>query len=257
MRLGGIEVKVLKNKEQLKNSCLSAACLINFSQLVESDWKKLRKSLFSCFQKAQKDKVSSLVFLCEDLPDTLDYRFFSKIAAQEVFRFFKEKNNGKIRRISFLAGSSQAYKVMNKNIISYLGHLKENKGPFLTVDGIVQYKEGIVLIKRTNPPLGWALPGGFVDYRESLEKAVAREVKEETGLEFIEIKQFKVYSENNRDPRFHTVSVVFSGKGRGRLNAGSDAQDAAVFKVKEDSLKNLPTAIAFDHHKIISQWLSD
>ncbi|MBU0693988.1 MAG: NUDIX hydrolase [Candidatus Omnitrophica bacterium] len=127
---------------------------------------------------------------------------------------------------------------------------KVSQGPFVTVDGIVEYRQGIVMIERSNPPFGWALPGGFLDYGESLESAVAREIKEETGLEFVDFKQFKTYSEPDRDPRFHTVSVVFTGCGQGELVAASDAKSAKVFE-----LNSLPQNLAFDHGEIIRDYM--
>ncbi|MEO0115069.1 MAG: NUDIX hydrolase, partial [candidate division WOR-3 bacterium] len=77
---------------------------------------------------------------------------------------------------------------------------KQRKSPNLTVDIIIDYDGKIVLIKRKNPPFGWALPGGFVDYGETVENAAIREAKEETGLDLKELKQFHVYSDPNRDP---------------------------------------------------------
>ncbi|MCX5803690.1 MAG: NUDIX hydrolase, partial [Proteobacteria bacterium] len=91
------------------------------------------------------------------------------------------------------------------------------KTPLLTVDIIIRYKGGIVLIERKNPPPGWALPGGFVEVNESLEEAAIREAKEETSLDVKLIEQFHTYSKPGRDPRFHTVSVVFIGDGEGIL----------------------------------------
>jgi len=103
-----------------------------------------------------------------------------------------------------------------------------------------------VLIERKNPPPGWALPGGFVDIGESVEDAAIREAKEETTLDVTLSKQFYVYSKPDRDPRFHTVSVVFLGDGAGELKGQDDASRAAVF-----SENALPETIAFDHNKII------
>jgi len=125
------------------------------------------------------------------------------------------------------------------------------KTPFLTIDIIIRYQDGIVLIERKNYPYGWALPGGFVDIGESLEDAAVREAKEETSLDVTLIEQFYAYSKPDRDPRFHTVSVVFIGDGKGVLKGMDDAKKAQVFK--ED---NLPELIAFDHRTIINDYLN-
>lgn len=126
---------------------------------------------------------------------------------------------------------------------------KKRIQPSLAVDVIINIKDRIILIKRKNPPYGWALPGGFVEYGESVEEAIIREAKEETGLDLINLKQFKVYSEPNRDPRGHTISVVFCAKGRGIPKADDDACDIKLF-----SLNNLPKQIAFDHRKILRDY---
>jgi len=106
-----------------------------------------------------------------------------------------------------------------------------------------------VLIQRKYPPAGWALPGGFVEIGETVEQAVKREMREETGLELENLKQFHVYSDPKRDPRFHTVSVVFTADGKGVLRGGSDAKKAKVFK-----LDALPEEIPFDHRTIIEDY---
>jgi len=126
---------------------------------------------------------------------------------------------------------------------------KTYKNPIPTVDAIVETEEGIILVKRKNPPYGWALPGGFVDYGETLEEAIKREVKEEINLDVDNLYQFHTYSSPERDPRFHTISTVFVIKAKGRLKAGDDAEKVKVFS--ED---NLPTNIAFDHAKIIKDY---
>jgi 8-oxo-dGTP diphosphatase len=125
----------------------------------------------------------------------------------------------------------------------------ELKTPLLTVDVIIRYQGGFVLIERKNPPPGWALPGGFADIGESLEKAAVREAKEETSLDVTLVEQFHAYSKPGRDPRFHTASVVFIGDGRGVLVGRDDARKAAVFAEPE-----LPAQIAFDHSRIISDY---
>ncbi|TMA05293.1 MAG: NUDIX hydrolase [Deltaproteobacteria bacterium] len=121
--------------------------------------------------------------------------------------------------------------------------------PLLTVDIIIEIQDGIVLIERKNPPHGWALPGGFVDYGESLEKAAAREAKEETSLDAQLVEQFHTYSDPKRDPRHHTVSAVFIAKARGVPVGADDARTAKIF-----TEANLPEAIVFDHPQILRDY---
>lgn len=254
MHLKDIEIKILKGNKKVK---ADLSVDLNQSRLSGLSQQSLRKFLVNCFCDAKRRQVESLLFLADNLKGPSFCRIFSKIAAQEIFRCVQTKKNKHLRKVFFAAKSESVRKVLDKNISAYLNHLKEKSGPFLTVDGIVFYKKGIVLVKRLNPPLGWALPGGFVDYGESLEEAVTREVKEETNLEFKGIKQFRAYSQSSRDPRFHTVSVVFSGRATGELKPASDALDAAIFKIKDRSiLKKLPPDIAFDHKKIIKEWFN-
>jgi 8-oxo-dGTP diphosphatase len=138
--------------------------------------------------------------------------------------------------------------------ITSLDNFLKNRGflkPSLTVDGIMIHKKKLVLIKRGRAPFknSYALPGGFVEYNEKVENAVIREMKEETGLA-TEIKSiFGVYSDPNRDPRGHTVSVVFELKVTGgKLRSGDDAKEVRLF-----SLSKIPQ-LAFDHNKIVGDW---
>ena len=120
--------------------------------------------------------------------------------------------------------------------------------PIPTVDILihVESRKGVVLIKRKNPPSGWAIPGGFVDYGESLEEAARREAKEETNLDVKLIRQFHTYSDPARDPRHHTISTVYVAKGKGKLQAGDDALEIGLFAESD-----LPDEIAFDHRAIL------
>jgi len=128
---------------------------------------------------------------------------------------------------------------------------KAYRNPIPTVDIIIEREGGIVLVERKNPPHGWALPGGFVDYGESVEDAAVREAAEETGLSLEDLRQFHVYSDPGRDPRFHTLTTVFVARGRGTLEAADDAASARVF-----SPDDLPSDIAFDHRGIIEDYAS-
>ncbi len=122
--------------------------------------------------------------------------------------------------------------------------------PIPTVDIIIEIEPNrIVLIKRKNPPYGWAIPGGFVDYGESLEEAAVREATEETNLDVKLIKQFHTYSDPMRDPRHHSISTVYVAKAKGIPKAKDDALEIGIF---DES--NLPDEIAFDHRSILKDY---
>jgi len=128
--------------------------------------------------------------------------------------------------------------------------MERYRNPIPTVDIIIELEKGIVLIKRKNPPYGWAIPGGFVEYGEPLEVAAIREAKEETGLDVELIHQLHTYSNPKRDPRFHTISTVFIAKAKGIPLASSDAKEVRVF-----DLNNLPKRLVFDHKEILHDYL--
>ncbi len=131
--------------------------------------------------------------------------------------------------------------------------------PLLAVDGIINVQDengkfiGIVLIERKYPPIGLALPGGFVEVGETVERAVIREMKEETGLDVITLRQFHVYSDPERDPRRHVVSVVFECVARGEPKGSDDAKVARVYSYDEIPFEEL----VFDHSQILKDYLRD
>jgi 8-oxo-dGTP diphosphatase len=123
------------------------------------------------------------------------------------------------------------------------------RNPLLTVDIIIEIDGGIVLIERKNIPHGWAIPGGFVDYGESIESAAAREAQEETSLTVQLVEQFYTYSDPRRDARHHTVSTVFIATAHGTPRGADDAKVAKVFREGE-----LPEPIVFDHRQILGDY---
>ena len=130
--------------------------------------------------------------------------------------------------------------------------LSLRKSPAATVDIVIAHPgKGVVLVERRYPPLGWALPGGFVDYGESVEQAAIREAMEETNLPVHLRELLGVYSDPARDARRHTISTVFiaSTDVPEALRGGDDAAKAAFF-----SLESLPTELAFDHARILEDF---
>ncbi len=123
------------------------------------------------------------------------------------------------------------------------------RNPFPTVDIIIRQGQRIVLVERRNPPHGWALPGGFVAYGESLEAAARREAAEETGLTLSDLRQFGAYSAPDRDPRQHNLSFVFTAAGAGLPRGGDDAARAVLFP-----LDALPEPLCFDHGRILADY---
>lgn len=123
------------------------------------------------------------------------------------------------------------------------------KNPLPTVDIIIELKGGIVLIERKNPPHGWAIPGGFVDYGESVEDCAVREAREETGLIVRLVDLLYVYSRPDRDPRHHTLTTVFVATADGMPVAADDAKAAGVFDAH-----TLPAPLVFDHADILADY---
>jgi 8-oxo-dGTP diphosphatase len=122
--------------------------------------------------------------------------------------------------------------------------------PLLAVDVIIEIGEPVrvALVHRLHAPLGWAIPGGFVDVGESLAQAARREMREETGLDVTLTELLGCYSQPQRDDRGHTVSVVYIGRAEGRPRAGDDAGEVELF----DPAK--PPALAFDHAQILADY---
>ena len=127
--------------------------------------------------------------------------------------------------------------------------VKSYRNPFPTVDIIIELQDGIVLINRKNPPYGWALPGGFVDYGESLEVAAVREAREETSLEVSNLRLLGCYSDPGRDKRMHTISTVYIADGCGRPQAADDAAGTGIYR-----LDSLPETLCFDHAVILADY---
>jgi 8-oxo-dGTP diphosphatase len=140
------------------------------------------------------------------------------------------------------------------------GHAWPRRNPSLTVDIVIELGRDseperdsgprIVLVKRKNPPHGWALPGGFVDYGETVEAAAVREAYEETGLRVELVRQIHTYSEPARDPRGHTVSVVFLARASGEPKGGDDASVAKAFDPA-----GLPQDVVFDHRQVVEDYV--
>lgn len=124
------------------------------------------------------------------------------------------------------------------------------RNPFPTVDVLIQIEDKLLWIYRKNEPRGWALPGGFVDYGESVEDAARREAMEETSLEVTLKELLYVYSDPGRDPRQHNLSVVFTARASGSPVAADDAADVRLFPLREP-----PEEIVFDHRRIYEDFI--
>ncbi len=126
------------------------------------------------------------------------------------------------------------------------------RNPAPTADVIIHEPgRGVVIIRRRHTPIGFALPGGFIDEGEQAEEAAVREMREETGLDVELTGLLGVYSRPKRDPRQHTLTVVFTGKARNpdAICAGDDAAQAAFYP-----LDALPQPLVFDHAEILEHF---
>lgn len=127
--------------------------------------------------------------------------------------------------------------------------VRSYRNPFPTVDIIIEINEGIILIERKNEPYGWAIPGGFVDYGESLEDAAVREAQEETSLQISNLRLLGCYSAPGRDKRAHTISTVYAATAQGIPKAADDAAALTIFP-----LEKLPQELCFDHRQILDDY---
>jgi len=219
----------------------------------KTDEIKIRDACRNSLKLAQELRVSSIAFPALGCgTGGFPLLASAKIMAQESLRHLRQECST-LKEIIFCLRDQEAFTVFKKGVLGYLEYVttKLSAGPFTTVDAIIELPGGIVVIQRSNPPFGWALPGGFVDYGESLEDAVKREAREETNLELTGIKQFHTYSDPQRDPRFHTVGTVFIAKGKGKPKAGDDAAGLKVIKLSEIA----KLEFAFDHKKILQDYL--
>ena len=128
------------------------------------------------------------------------------------------------------------------------------RNPAPTVDIIVELRDRpdrpIILIERLHEPFGWAIPGGFIDYGEAAETAGKREAMEEIGLEIELVELLGVYSDPARDPRQHTMSVVYIATATGDPKAGDDAKQVHIVNLCE-----IPANLCFDHGKILADYV--
>ncbi|HDM37466.1 MAG TPA: NUDIX domain-containing protein [Candidatus Omnitrophica bacterium] len=173
----------------------------------------------------------------------------ARIMLEEVMTYCKKNDN--LKKVLFVLYDDKTYNIFKEVVEDRFKKIKRKieNHPIPTVDIIIEKNNQIILIKRENPPFGWALPGGFVEMGETVEEAASREAQEETGLIIRNLKQFHVYSEPGRDPRFHTISCVFTAETDGEPKASSDAKEARFFG--KDAL---PDDIVFDHRKIIDDY---
>ena len=238
--------------------CLPAKYVIHAATMgmdFATDEDKVRSSCRNSLKVAEELKISSIAFPALGCGvGRFPLLASAKIMAQEVLKALRQ-NSSSLKEVIFCLYDKEAFDIFNKCVFSYLDHVinELGQGPFCTVDVIIEMPQGIILVERSNPPFGYALPGGFVDRGESLEDAAEREAREETNLELEGLRQFHTYSKPGRDPRFHTVSTVFIAKGKGQPQADSDAASLKVVSARE--LKGVK--LAFDHADIIDDYLKE
>lgn len=219
----------------------------------KTDEIKIRHACKNSLALADQLKINSIIFPALGCgTGGFSLLASAKIMAQEVLRHLRQTDTT-LKEIIFCLNNKEAFTVFEQGVLGYLEYVtaKLSAGPYVTVDVIIELPKGIVIIERSNPPFGWALPGGFVDYGESLEDAARREAKEETGLKLTQLKQFHTYSSPERDPRFHTIGTIFIAKANGTPKAQDDAAGLKV--VKLDQIVKME--FAFDHKKILTDYL--
>lgn len=247
MRLREVEIEIARASSEAPHVDLSRAPGI-------ADEHGIRREYKSRLAEAERQgKPEVTLETLGVAPGGLSIVASGKIMAQEVIRFARSRPLH-TRRVLLCRRDPTDFDAFRSTVEGYLDHFLEELcwGPLATVDAIIELSDGVVVVERSNPPFGLALPGGFVDYGESLERAVRREAREETGLTLLDLRQFHTYSDPGRDPRFHTISTVFTARAEGTPRAGDDA--AGIRIVAPADIAGL--AFAFDHGKILADWLA-
>ena len=226
-------------------------CTVLKNKNFEISKEKIKFAIRDVLKVAEEKKIKSIAFSVLWIQEEISLKEFSRIMIEEISKYLEKKPF--LKEIVFILPDKKKSFAFRELVTDCIGYIEREKGayPIPTVDIIIELKEKLVLIKRKNPPYGWAIPGGFVEYGERLEAAAVREAKEETNLSLQNLFQFHTYSEHGRDPRFHTISTVFIAQGKGNPEAKSDALDLGLF-----SLQDLPEKFAFDHKKIISDYFN-
>lgn len=218
----------------------------------KTDEHKIRSACRSSLELAKRLKLKSIAFPALGCgAGGFPVKAAAKIMAQEILKHAKY-DPSPLKEIILVLHEDEAFNIFNTQVTSYLNYIQNNlsQGPFITVDIIIEIDRGIVLIERSNPPFGWALPGGFVDYGETLENCAVREAKEETNLDIYDLEQLHTYSDPKRDPRFHTITTVFTAKAKGKPKAGDDAQNLKVVALEDvEKLK-----LAFNHSDVLEDY---
>lgn len=215
----------------------------------ETDVKKFHETMAEIFQQAGKKNynIVEIIFNQSDIKDST----IERLSAVSISEMLKMGGSNEVSELRIVFPSPKGFRKAIQNIEPVMTNLssKTFKNPYPAADVIIKSGKGVVLIRRKNFPSGWAIPGGFINYGETAEQAAIRESREETGLDIENLKLFGVYSAPDRDPRFHTISIVFVAEGKGKMKAGDDASRARIF-----TEENLPDEIAFDHRKILEQF---
>jgi ADP-ribose pyrophosphatase YjhB (NUDIX family) len=252
MYVRGVQIVVVKSPADAAGAELAVSELDAAPQPgMPLDEQRIRATCAAGLMEAVVRRLETLALPAFGVPQGFSPVISGKILVQEAIRVARTGESN-LRRIFLCCPEEKAFKPFEKTVRGYLRHFLDVLiwGPFVTVDALIEIPGGIVLVERSNPPLGFALPGGFVDYGESLEEAVRREAREETGLELVDLEQFHTYSDPSRDPRFHTITTVFSARAEGEPRAGDDAASVRVVPLSEIS----GLSFAFDHARVLEEW---
>jgi len=230
----------------------------NYNELEQED---LRASIRNFLLNSLKKKIKYIVFsVLNSSKGGVDYKDIAKIFAEEIAKHIVENSNSQHKEIVLLLEDKKIFRIFSEVVPDHIGYINRKIGlyPIPTVDIIIEVKtknkKGIVLVKRKNPPYGWALPGGFVEYNESLEQTAIREAMEEINIKVKNLKQFHTYSQPGRDPRFHTITTVFTASADKLPKAASDAEEVVVATKEEILSDKYP--LVFDHKKILQDYFS-